>query len=224
MAAAYSAIGTADYAADDSDTTLSPSIPTGSAGDLLVAVVTHNTNRTPSATGWTAYTSTNLSFLARQADGSEGSTVGITLASGYSYAVAVVLRFTGATATGVSAGTQQGNNTWNSTVDLPSVTAESAGAIVWVGSMTEVSANIRSSSSSRSNATERYDALASTGRFVLWIWTEDDTSSGSTGAQTLTLATATNAKIGNALIIPAAAASGAAKPVLFHSYFRSQGW
>jgi hypothetical protein len=203
MAVAFVSVGTASGVTGTTDTDVAPSIPSGSTGDLLVAAIQHNgATRYGTASGWDRLTNGNFTFLYRIADGSEGSSVTIAMQTTFSYASSVVLRFSGATVSGIAIGTETVTSTWNSTVDLPTVTASAGGGLIWAGLVSDAR---NTSSCSRAGATERYDARVDANSWSQWVWTEDDTAAGSVSGATLTLGAAINAKYGSALVIPAAA-------------------
>jgi hypothetical protein len=223
MAVSYVGIGTGSGTTSSSETTVAPSIPSGSNGDVLVAVCVHNGGtRTPSASGWTAFTNAKISYLIRTADGTEGSTVTITFASTYANGHAVVLRFAGADASTASDATEVETSAWSTSIDLPTVTAVSGGGLVWAAQPGNLTTSNVLSACSRANATERYDSTPNSYCFTLGVYTEENTSSGSTGTSTMTVS-GTNWKYGNVLILPASTAS-VAKPVLFHSHYQNMGW
>lgn len=223
MAVSYVGIGTGSGTTSISETTVAPSIPSGSNGDVLVAVCTHNgTIRTPSAPGWTAFTNATVSYLVRTADGTEGSSVTITFALTYNYGHAVVLRFSGADASTAADTTEVSTAGYSTVIDLPTVTAVSGGALVWAALPGANTTSNVLSACSRANATERYDSAPNTFCGCLGVYTEENTSSGSTGSSTMTV-TATNNKVSNVLILPASTAS-VAKPVLFNQHYQNMGW
>lgn len=214
MAVAYVGIGTASGSANSSAETVTPSIPSGSNGDVLVAVCVHNgTGRVPSASGWTAFTGSRISYLVRVADGSEGSTVTITFALSFNTGQAVVLRFSGADASTASQGTETFTSAYTSTIDLPTVTAASGGALVWAAFPGQNEGPNLVSACSRGNATERYDGDPNTYCWPLAVWTEENTASGSTGTSTMTC-TAINEKYSNVLILPASGGGSSFAPYL----------
>jgi hypothetical protein len=219
MAVAWVGIGTADGVADTDDVSLSPSIPSGSNGDLLVCVVTHlEASRYPSASGWTDLIGDNFSLLYRIADGSEGANLSVTMALTYNRAQAVILRFSGATTTGIDKGTQYQETAWTNTGTLPTITALAGGACIYVGGGMQY--DNRASACSRTGATERYDAVAGAGR-VLWVFTEENTSAGTISSATITYADYANGIYLQSFVIPAAAGGGGSFSPYLH---QPQAW
>jgi hypothetical protein len=210
MAVAFVSVGTGSGVTGTSDTDIAPSIPSGSNGDLLVAVCV----RGGSASGWAQLSNGSFYCLYRIADGTEGSSVTIDVGATFRFSAGVVLRFSGAATDGISLGTATETAAWSTTVNLPTVTALAGGAIVWMGVRGATTDSRNTSSCSRAGATERYDAQIDSNSWPLWVWTEHDTSAGSVSGATLTLSSAVNTKWGNALVIPAAASASVVGPLL----------
>jgi hypothetical protein len=208
----FESIGSADSAANSSDTTVDLGLPSGTvSGNLLIACFCRSaTSRNFTASGWTAFanntTNTALCVLYRIADGTESSTITFTSALTFNQGTGVILRFSGQADPFVYSEAGQVNRaTWDTTLDYPSISVASNGdLVVWVG--TTVSEN--SSSHSRGSAVERYDGRVGTHANTLIVHTEESVNAGATGTATAVVA-AINNKFGMSFTVAAASGGGA---------------
>lgn len=218
MALVYEGIGTADIAADTSDTTVSPGVPAGtSVGDLLIAVLA-TAQRDPAASGWDRISADDVrcNFLYRVADGTEGSTVDFTFTpTTYTKAHGFILRFSGADASSLSLPTEGNDTSGDEFIDLPSVTVATAGSAL-IMTCTAVSNSTRTGEGcSRGSADEVYDTPDAYALNPI-TYVEEDVAAGSISGETIELDSSHSNFFSNVLVIPPASSSSIA-PVFFNN-------
>lgn len=212
MTAAFASIGTLDYCSATSDQELVFGAPSGiQDGDLLVAVATKGSICAfgPPA-GWVELQDASAyNYLAyKVADNESGEGYTFSIDRTYSTAKGAVLRFTGATTTGLAVA-NLATDSASATVDLPETTVSASGAcIIWFGSTLYASTT---SSCSREEATERLDDAARVENIdrTLWIWTEEQVAAGTISSETFSLTQSLSYKKATSLVIPSAAAPAA---------------
>ena len=217
MPAAFGSVGAVGSIATEAASTVSLGMPASiSNGDLLVACLTHSSSKTVTASGWTALTSqTEFTVLWRVANGSESDpTVFDYGGAAYFMGTGAVVRFTGATSTGISIGTTVTRATDDTQVDLPSATPTAGDALIWLGTWFDNASPPAVNSCSRGSSVERVDGRGGTWGKNLYLYTEDNLTAGATGTATMTIASSKTNKRGNVVIVPASSGSSPVGPLI----------
>jgi hypothetical protein len=220
MAVAFGSIGTGDYASASSDKTLVLGAPASIAnGDLLVAVIIRAAGKTiaPPDGNWTEVQDIDaVIYVATKVANGESGDYTFTGSATYGQYHGAVLRFTGATPTGVAASNDY-LTTYNTNVRFADLVVAGSGAgVIWCGGTTTNNYTCSTCSRAGGGATERYDVGGGGDYGALWIWTENNVSAATLSGVTLTLNSDAGNKLATGIYIPAAATT--AIPVLLNQY------
>jgi hypothetical protein len=202
---------------------LSVPLPSGiSSGDLLIVFVSNGSSRTATTpTGWTLVAGTSNSggfyrVYQRIADGTEGSTLSVTLSNTANFN-SVAFRISGHNAT-TPVNVSATDNTSNNVVS-PSVTTTVENCLVlrMQGIARDRTFTVPTSHTLQGTATTG-------GLCDISVASIAQSTSGSTGAATWTVSGGSADFTSHIVAAIAGASGGVAGPVLFHSHYQNQGW
>jgi hypothetical protein len=218
----------ADYLAGSADATspISVTVPSGwSAGDLVFALL-HSFVRsiTSAPSGWTGLDSPQYSGAVRSylywkilGSGDPGSTLDWATNADPSYGRAVLVKVTGHdTTTPINVSAGQADTATNSHAS-PSVTTTASDCLI----LRFLCIDENNSGWSASSGDTGTNVATSTVMPTYTVWKSSLASAGATGTGTYGTS---NVAMQLFTVAVAPSAGGVAKPVLFHSHFRSQGW